>query len=130
VVLRERGRRGSPESGELARVRGRERARKGSPLPKGLISGLGRVGERAYEGACRRPATADAARPPPAKLRRGRAYARHWRLRRILVKEASVSHGCGKKLEGELSSGGVHGARRTEHGSKEQRSDSGAREEG
>jgi hypothetical protein len=46
------------------------------------------------------------------------------------VKEASVSHGCGKKLEGELSSGGVHGARRTEHGSKEQRSDSGAREEG
>jgi hypothetical protein len=64
-------------AGELARVRGRERAREESPLPKGSISGLCRVGERAGEGACRRPAAAVAASPPPAKLRRGRAYARH-----------------------------------------------------
>jgi hypothetical protein len=55
---------------------------------------------------------------------------RHWRLQRILVKEASVSHGCGKEPEGKLSGGGIHGARWTEHGRKEQRSGTGAREEG
>jgi hypothetical protein len=38
-----------------------------------------------------------------------------------------VPHGCGKKMEGELSGGGAHGARWTEHRSK--RSGSGAREE-
>jgi hypothetical protein len=65
VVLGVKGRRGSPESGELARVRGRERAMEGSPLPKGLISGLGRVGERVGEGACRRPAADGGGRREP-----------------------------------------------------------------
>jgi hypothetical protein len=35
------GRRGSLESGELACIRGRERAGKGSPTPKGPIPGVG-----------------------------------------------------------------------------------------
>jgi hypothetical protein len=71
VVLGVRGRHGSPESGELARVCGRERAREGSPLPKGLISGLGRVGERAGEGACRRPAAVAAASRAAVRQRLG-----------------------------------------------------------
>jgi hypothetical protein len=51
VVLGGRNRRGLPESGELARARDQEGTGKGSPLPKGSISGLGRVRERAGEGA-------------------------------------------------------------------------------
>jgi hypothetical protein len=61
VALGRGGRRCSPESGELAHGRGQERARKGSPLPKGSIPGLDRVWERAGEGAHRRPAMVAAA---------------------------------------------------------------------
>jgi hypothetical protein len=51
VVLGERGQRGSLESGELAHSRGREGTRKGSPISKCSILGLGQVEERAGEGA-------------------------------------------------------------------------------
>jgi hypothetical protein len=40
--------------------------------------------------------------PLRARLRRGRANTRHWRLQGILVKAARVPHGCGKEQEGEL----------------------------
>jgi hypothetical protein len=52
VVPRGGGRRGSSESGELARARGWERAGKGSPPPKGSIPGLDRVWEVAGEPCC------------------------------------------------------------------------------
>jgi hypothetical protein len=66
------------------------------------ISGVGRLRGRAGEGAPRHQPLVAAASSPPAKLRRGRANTRHWRLQGFLVKAARVPHGCGKEQEGEL----------------------------
>jgi hypothetical protein len=62
---------GSPESGEFAGVRGRERAGRESPPPKGSLSGLGRVRKRAGEWSCRRPAAVAARSSAPASSRPG-----------------------------------------------------------
>jgi hypothetical protein len=50
------------------------------------IPGVGRLRGRAGEGARRHQAAAVTTSSPPAKLRRGRANTRHWRLQGILVK--------------------------------------------
>jgi hypothetical protein len=66
----------------------------------GSVQGVGRLRGRASEGARRHRLPVAAASSPPAKLRRGRAKTRHWRLQGILVKAARVAHGCGKEQEG------------------------------
>jgi hypothetical protein len=71
VALGRGGRRGSPEFGELARARGRERAGEGSPPPKGSIPGVVRVWEVASEGAHRRPAVVAAASRAGARPKLG-----------------------------------------------------------
>jgi hypothetical protein len=71
VALGRGGRCGSPESGELARAHSWKRAGKGSPPPKGSISGVGQVWEVAGEGAHQRPAAVAAASRAGARPKLG-----------------------------------------------------------
>jgi hypothetical protein len=80
-----------PESGELTRVRGRERAGKGSPLPKSSIPRLGRVWEMAGEGAHRRPMAVAARSSAPASSRPGIENGRRARLYGILGETPGTS---------------------------------------
>jgi hypothetical protein len=84
VVLGGVGQRGSPESSELANVRGRERAGRESPPPKGSFSGLGRVRKRAGEWSCPRPAAVAARSSAPASSRPGIENGRRARLYVVL----------------------------------------------
>jgi hypothetical protein len=99
------GRRGSPDSGELAHARGRERVGKGSPASEGSISGVAwpreAAGERCTGGRRRWP--------PRAVLRRGsgviegrRGTSNYPRSRWSWLdsRRCSVAVGSGKKLAG------------------------------
>jgi hypothetical protein len=97
------GRRWELNSGEGKARLGRERVGECLGAHIRPIPGVGRLRGRVGEGARRHQPLVAAASSPPAKLRRGRANTRHWRLQGILVKAARVPHGCGKEQEGKLA---------------------------
>jgi hypothetical protein len=96
----------SPESGGLAHASGRERAREESSLPKGSVSGLSRVRERASEGAHRRPAAMVARSSASASSRAGIENGRRARLYWVLGEASGASVGSG----GEWSDGSTAAA--------------------
>jgi hypothetical protein len=97
------GRRWELNFGEGKAQLGQERVGECSGAHLRPIPGVGRLRGRAGEGARRHQPPVAAVSLPPAKLWRGRANTRHWRLQWVLVKAARVSHGCGKEQEGELA---------------------------